>query len=450
MGHGIKVILSSVILVLLVACDESKFVSEGLSLNGVTVDSYLSGATVCIDLNKDGVCSATEVNTTTTQDGKFSFSDVNRSGNDYASLLTVGGTDSATNKVFYDELRTILNKQNILLDIVITPLTDLTAISFLSSPMQDSKALNNSRQIVADAFTIVPTDLDKDPMQNINLFLKVQELQYIKNLLQNITSISLGENAATYDKKYIFSEIKKMLLTQIQEGNWSTLDFYIVLAAMEIKFNVTIPSQAKDYLVSNIAQFRSMLTTIASDTRLKVEMLDRLQIFLEIIIGDQSIGALVSKQYNFQISSIEPDTFYSFITQTDFNTTDAIYDKRACLKNSIYNSIEDSSLIPSYVGDTENGIYINSLLPFDLNIEKTNMRLFYPLLKVKKINENTIFSANNYYIAFDQAWVFNNDRKVYIQTPKDSNGLHECYRLDLSSKITSELVATKVFRYSTL
>jgi len=98
--------------------DTSDEESITVSLTGKGVDGYLDGATVFIDLDKDGVQDTNETNSTTTDSlGNFSLS---TSASDYFITMT-GGTDIATGKAFYGILQAPAGSS------VVTPLTTLLA-----------------------------------------------------------------------------------------------------------------------------------------------------------------------------------------------------------------------------------------------------------------------------------------------------------------------------------
>ncbi|MDO8454319.1 MAG: hypothetical protein Q7S59_07095, partial [Sulfurimonas sp.] len=416
-------------------------------INGTAVDGYISGANICLDLDSNGICSATESKTTTAIDGTFSFSNIEKGANSYGTVILTGGTDTATNKELDEELKNIIDTKNVHSTILITPLNDLTAISFLDSSVKNSTKLNDSREMIESGLSLSQTDLDKDPMQDIKMFFKVQDLQYIKKIVQNVTITSLAQDINVTKKQEIDYKIKKALLTPIEEKKWDTLDLYIVLSVMEAQTGAHISTEAKEFVAKNLNQFRDSLKVLSVDSRLTVNMLSRLQVLLEIQ-RDTSITAINSKDYNATIKPIDLNITIDKIAQTDFNTTDAIYDGEACLDNSTNNVIDNTSFIPDSTADTTNGVYIKSNIGFNTQIEKTVVQLFYPNLSVGKTGVKTMFIGNKYYLEFDNAWVSNSDNKVYIQTPSSDSNLSECYKLNLSSINANVLTTTKVFRYS--
>jgi|GEM_PF-1611921 len=68
----------------------------GLTSKGVVVDGYVSGATVFIDSNGDGILSPGEVSTTTDALGNFDFGE----NGGYGNIVMYGGTDISTGQPF--------------------------------------------------------------------------------------------------------------------------------------------------------------------------------------------------------------------------------------------------------------------------------------------------------------------------------------------------------------
>jgi len=94
------------------------------SLSGQAIDGYISGATVFLDADRDGVLDTGEVSTTTDSMGNFTLS----GGSD--PLVMTGGTDIATGEAFVGTLRAPAGST------VVTPLTSL-----MSSLMDSDSSL---------------------------------------------------------------------------------------------------------------------------------------------------------------------------------------------------------------------------------------------------------------------------------------------------------------------
>ena len=84
--------------------------------NGVAEDGYIKDATVCLDINSNNICDANEPSTKTANDGKFSLTSSDITG-EYP-IIIYGGIDTATDKKFVGILKNIV----VLSDSVDTPL----------------------------------------------------------------------------------------------------------------------------------------------------------------------------------------------------------------------------------------------------------------------------------------------------------------------------------------
>ncbi|MDV7340544.1 cadherin-like domain-containing protein [Terasakiella sp. A23] len=112
-----------------------------VTLNGTAVDGYIKGATVFIDLNKNGVLDDNEnvagatYTTTGTEDNPSSFGTfvLSTTAEDYVISLT-GGTDIATDKPFYGVLQAPAGST------VITPLTTMLVALMDADPALDVAA----------------------------------------------------------------------------------------------------------------------------------------------------------------------------------------------------------------------------------------------------------------------------------------------------------------------
>lgn len=104
----------------------------GLSSDGVVVDGYISGATVFIDANGDGVLNEGEVSTTTDEFGNFDFGP--NAG--FGQLVMTGGTDISTGQLFEGTMTAPGGST------VVNPLTSLVDSVIQSSGMTPEQATN--------------------------------------------------------------------------------------------------------------------------------------------------------------------------------------------------------------------------------------------------------------------------------------------------------------------
>jgi len=252
-----------------------------ISFSGTAVDGYISGAKVCLDVDNSGICESTEPTTTTAADGTFSFTDVQVANNLFFPVIISGGIDTATNKSFNGELKSIINSATITVDtqLNVTPLTDLIAVSFFQSTTKNETILKNSTTEVANVFGISEADVTADPMTNVFVFAKSQEVQQIKALTEITASKAKGNNLSIAEKLVLQNEIKEALVTQIKATTGTNLEIDKVLTEVESKSSITIPANEKVFVAAQVAKVKTTLDSATSSTT--TNQLNELQTGLE-------------------------------------------------------------------------------------------------------------------------------------------------------------------------
>ena len=254
-----------------------------ISLSGVAVDGYISGARACLDIDSSGTCDSSEPTTTTASDGTFSFKDVKVEDNKLIPVIVIGGPsaiDTATGKAFTGSLKNIIDSATITAgtSLHVTPLTDLVATSYLQSTTQDTQALVASKSEVAQAFALQATDITADPMKNVKVFAKTQELEQIKALVATTAKKAKGGTFTQNQKLALQEDISKALVAQMKESA-GAVDIAKVLPKVETISTITIPANEKTFVAAQVQEVRSVLKTLPSNT--DVDKLDALQSGLE-------------------------------------------------------------------------------------------------------------------------------------------------------------------------
>ncbi len=103
-----------------------------VTLNGIAVDNYISGATVCIDTNKDNICNNGETTTITNSVGAFTFEDVTLTTD--MVIIAYGGRDADTNETFPYIIKNLVTN---------TDSNDKVILSSLNTLVTDYKILTN-------------------------------------------------------------------------------------------------------------------------------------------------------------------------------------------------------------------------------------------------------------------------------------------------------------------
>ena len=137
---------------------------------------------------------------------------------------------------------------------------------------------------------------------------------------------------------------------------------------------------------------------------------------------------------------------------SDYDTEGAIEDPFACIigdSNNGYtnNTVSDTSIDNRGIMDEEDGVGINSAMPYNDDISKTKVIVFYYDLKPARTMEVISTYGINYRVDVDTGWASNDETVLYVQTPKDQNDLYGCYRYELNSiDVNSALASVKVYR----
>ncbi|MDO8454146.1 MAG: hypothetical protein Q7S59_06200 [Sulfurimonas sp.] len=411
-----------------------------LSFGGLMVDGYISGAKVCLDLDSNGVCSTTEPSATTLSDGTFSFSNIKVNKNTMIPLVGFGGTDIATSKSFSGEFQNILDVNSTLpaTKIALTPFTDLAKILFFQSVMKDKAALEASVTKIGDAFGFSSSDIVSDTMQNIQLFALSQEIQITKSLIEFVAKKVMSKTLTEVQKKDLQNKIKNALLTRVLDSGYENLSISEVLSVLELDMNIIISDGNRTFAISQIAEVKRVFALLSTDANIYEWTLPRLQSIVETALEP----AYTNSTY------VDMNVTAESVTYSIFDKTDAVFDAFACIKDSYYkNTLIDSNATEAIrESDSVNGLTLN----FNNNsgFESANrVILYYPLIGATKTNASVTIFQDSYYFAFDKAWA-NTGKQIYIQTPKDTNGLYECQRAKLDSNVSSEIEFTKVYRYT--
>ena len=290
MNFIIKIALVTIVLIFMSACESPKggVITEDTSkttkVTGIVVDGYISGSVVYMDLNSNGYWEEGEPKVTTATDGSFSFPSISLEKDSLVPIVSLGGRDTATNKVFQGKLRKIVDTSiladNSTVSYYVTPLTDLISTYFLSLTTKDSKTLSISTQNISAVYGINTDIINLNPMAYAGVFAKTQEIQQTKALLE--TSIIKAKNdiLTNAELELLRYNIKKAIVLQINEFNY--LNLSQVLLSLEDELNVTIPSNEKNFIAAQKEEVKRTLTSFAStDNNVTIENLNAFQLELE-------------------------------------------------------------------------------------------------------------------------------------------------------------------------
>ena len=240
--------------------DLSGSIVKNTTFQGVAVDGYLVGSTVCLDINANSACDSDEPQTTTDDDGDYSFKVI---GDDYDSIdddtriVIVGGTDASTNESFTGTLKAPLIKDD-------DGKTNVTTLTTLIAEQATSNSLSEVEEIASDLATSLGiSDIDElfqDPIVlasngNKNALIAVQQIQQSIELIANLGNTTFSTVA---------KELAASFVALGQNGNSSGIDG--ALDHMSTTTTINNFSAAKVSAQTLSAQIN---TTLASATTLE-------------------------------------------------------------------------------------------------------------------------------------------------------------------------------------
>ena len=250
--------------------------SNTISFSGVAIDGYIKDATACLDLNINGTCDAGEPTTSTAIDGTFSFTDVNVPADALMPVIVSGGTDTATGKAFSGALKNVLDAQSVngSTKLHVTPLTDLVASSFIASSDKSASKLAQLKTDIATSLGLSTQNVDADPMKNKEIFIKAQEIEQAKALIE-VSAFKSSASLNEADKQNIRNKISKAYAQQILEGGEDSVTDTITI--LEQSSTITIPENEKKFISSQINELKTTLNAIGQDATINTSSLDTLQ-----------------------------------------------------------------------------------------------------------------------------------------------------------------------------
>ncbi len=189
------------------------------SLSGVAVDGYLQGATVFLDVNRNGVQDSNEPGAVTDSQGGYSLDISSLSGQNINGLpiVVTGGVDSDTGYAFAGRLLSPVDSSST--SQVVTPLTTL-AEAALSQGL--ARNVTEARSLVAQGLGLSSgDDLKTNPISRVGsqseIYIKQVALQRAMQVLtaaEAQTSDSLGFEA----QNRIAQAVASAVVTQARTG----------------------------------------------------------------------------------------------------------------------------------------------------------------------------------------------------------------------------------------
>ncbi|MEA1982131.1 MAG: hypothetical protein U9N39_01200 [Campylobacterota bacterium] len=275
------------------ACQESSYTSSqthGSSLKGKVASGYIQETSVCLDLDYSNNCNDDEPQTGTNENGEYNFSDLEVSETSIVPVLASSSQKS---------LRTIveISPDEDLEDVVISPLTDLTATYFLSSYEKNSLDLLDAKNIVVSSFNITEYQLEEDPINSRTLFIATQKLYYTTMLIES----AVNKHIATPNAFTGTTKIETIIKEELLQNN---AIISTILVSLETAFSIVIPENEKVFIQMQIQELQEKLNTIAFNNT--IEELQSIQEYIskQLIIANERLK-VIDGDYEVEIVSLD-------------------------------------------------------------------------------------------------------------------------------------------------
>ncbi|MEG4146865.1 Calx-beta domain-containing protein, partial [Microcoleus sp. Pol12B5] len=244
------------------------------SLSGIAIDGYISGATVFLDANKNGILDTNEPSTTTDSNGEFNLNisfdifDTNKNGEidpSEGNLVVTGGTDTAT---------------GLPLETPLTAPPDSTVVTLLTSLIADlidkGIAPEQAQSLVKAALSL-PADVDLtslDPIlaTNNNQPGGVEVLAAMVKVQNFITQTSaLIDGASSAVNTDIVKAVVSSITAQIQSGTVLNLSNAAALEPIIQQTAAKIQQIDPSFNSQQISQITSQCATVMATANQRID-----------------------------------------------------------------------------------------------------------------------------------------------------------------------------------
>jgi len=304
MNKVVKKLFGLILLIIsLIACGGSgttsvEKTSPIKTINGQAIDGYITGATVCLDINANNLCDINEPSSTTQKDGIFSFS--TKLTGIYPIIIN-GGIDTATNKEFIGTLKNIIeiNKQDSINNLMITPLTTLSSILYQDNLKVNSNyTFQEAKEEIATNLNLSLSQLESNPMEDKKVFEKVQKVIQTANILSNDINNIINEEKIAFN--YIMEQISVSVANDINSKDINVSK--IIDKLKNSKYNekeILISKDIKEPLIKYIDNIKEKTNNI-----IKNENLDNFQLGLDSFT-EEFIADINNKQVDNLLLKVE-------------------------------------------------------------------------------------------------------------------------------------------------
>ena len=176
------------------------------SISGKAIDGYLQFATVCLDMDQDGYCQATEPSTQTDENGSFSLTvsaDVQKDEKyDLAMLLVYGGKDVDTGDDFKGKLLAPKDGKIVMVTPINTLIAKAVQKELKEHPKLSKKEIQEKiaahRKRVAQALEIPEEEIGEDPVK-LQKEGKPEAIEKALQLQKAVETLLVGDDGTQAD-----------------------------------------------------------------------------------------------------------------------------------------------------------------------------------------------------------------------------------------------------------
>lgn len=411
-------------------------------ISGVVVDGYVEGATVCIDLDNDKVCDASEPRTTTTSNGSFSFDQITLGTADFYRVIAFGGTNTATGESFSEEYHGVIATSQDSQSFTLSALSDLATRMFFREELLSSTVLSSVQSQMAASLNLTTTQLLQDPWSETKSMLVAHELELINQIFLKLTQEMQGSAVSSTQKNFIKNAIYEEYLANGYSGFDTTHAITFMQEKLGFAFDDTTMNQ---YLEDQIDALKTKTAALFTVSDFGANEYKRIELLSDDFLDD------VKTNIETNVTSlVDVALDYADIVYSKFNKTNALYDENACVLNSTYSNSNEQNTTAERFVDTTNGITMG----FDAT-EVTgfaSFMLFYPdigSVELQNDVDSQVKFEDAYYFSYDSAWI-NTGKSVYLQAPSDTNTSIDCYKITLDELYGHNLSPQSVYRYTEL
>jgi hypothetical protein len=208
----------------------SSSLKSSTSLTGTTVDGYLRGATVFLDLNNDRALSTSEPKTLTDENGQYTLDTTGINSATGRYVIVTGGVDSDTGYAFQGRL--IAKVENATSGQVVTPLTTLAYAMVEQGLASD---LDAAKAQIAEVLGLSAGDLTLDPLKFLDTKPAIYANQVaIQEAIQLIAAVNSDPEMSAYEAQL---KVMEALALVVKEQVSKVSGPRVLLEALDLSDN---------------------------------------------------------------------------------------------------------------------------------------------------------------------------------------------------------------------